>query len=121
MKIIVTLLATLLITSTPALAAHSSDAGTRAAAGLTISARCQQLEITCTQPELLQIGRKLEQLYQSRYNEKPPQQRGVNIYTTTDTDLVDRAIINQLATENEKLRQDLELREIEIGQLKKGK
>lgn len=90
MKTLIAILATLLITSTPVLAAQSSDAGTSTAARLTISARCQQLEITCTQRELLPIGRKLQQLYQSRYNEKPPQQRGVNIYTTTDTDLVDK-------------------------------
>ncbi len=120
MKTIIALLATLLITSTPALVAQRSDAGASMAPRITISARCQQLQITCTQPELLDIGRKLGQLYFNRYNEKPPQQGGVNVYTTSDTDLVDRAIISQLATENEKLRLDLELRDTEIVQLRKG-
>lgn len=121
MKTIIAILAALLITSTPALTAQRSNKSAPTVAPLTISARCQQLEITCTQPELLEIGRKLGQLYFNRYNEKPPQQRGVNIYTNTDTDLVDQAIVSQLATENEKLRTDLELRDTEIGQLRKGK
>jgi hypothetical protein len=53
-------------------------------------------------------------LYVSRYNEKPPQQRGVNVYTTANIDLIDQVFINQLAKENEKLRKDLELKDANI-------
>jgi hypothetical protein len=111
----------LLITSTPALSAQRADAGAATRAPrITISDRCQQLQLSCTRSDLLEVGRKLEQLYFSRYNEKPPQQRGVNIYTTTDTNLIDQAIISQLATENGKLRKDLELRDAEVQRLRKG-
>ncbi|MBD2778279.1 hypothetical protein [Iningainema tapete] len=110
MKIIIAIIVTLLIISTPAFAAQRSDTST-AIAPITISERCQQLQINCTRSELLQVGRKLEQLYFSRYNQKPPQQRGVNIYTNADSNLIDQALITQLATENEKLRKDLEVRQ----------
>lgn len=122
MKTIIAILATLLITSTPAPAAQRADASEATVAPrITISDRCQQLQINCTQPELLEVGRRLQQLYFSRHNEKPPQKRGVNVYTTTDTDLIDQAIISQLANENEKLHKELELRNSEIGRLPKGK
>lgn len=111
MKTIIAILATLLIASTPAVAVKRSDIGASTVAPrITLSSRCQQLQITCNRYQLLEVGRKLEQLYSSQYNNKPPQQGGVNIYTTADTDLIDQAIISQLATENEKLRKDLELR-----------
>ena len=113
MKTIIAILATLLITTTSALAAPNSNS--TAPTQLTISARCQQLQITCNQNQLFEIGRKLGQLYYNQYHKKPPQKRGVNIYTTADIDLVDQAIISQLATENEKLRQDLHLQGSEIG------
>ncbi len=114
MKTIIAILATLLIASTPAVAAKRSDIGASMAPRITLSSRCQQLQITCNRYQLLEVGRKLEQLYSSQYNSKPPKQGGVNIYTTADTDLIDQAIISQLATENEKLRKDLELRETKI-------
>ncbi len=120
MKTIIAILATLLITSTP-VAAQRSDAGAATLTPrITISDRCQQLHLNCTRPKLLEVGRNLEQLYFSRYKQKPPQLRGVNSYTTTDTDLIDQAIISQLANENEKLRKDLELRDAEILPLRKG-
>ena len=118
MKTIIALLATLLIASTPALAAPNSNA-VPSITPVTINARCQQLQITCNQNQLFEIGRKLGQLYFNRYHKKPPQKRGVNLYTTADVDLVDQAIVSQLATENQKLRQDLELQDTEIG-LRKG-
>lgn len=121
MKTIIAILATLLITCTPAFAAQLSNAAAATVApSITISDRCQQLQINCTRSELLQVGRKLEQLYSSRYNHKPPQQRGVNIYTTADTNLIDQAIITQLAAFTEKLRKDLELRDTEIQRLRSG-
>ncbi len=119
MKTIIAILATLLITSTP-VAAQRPDAGAAIAPRITISDRCQQLHLNCTRPKLLEVGRNLEQLYFNRYKQKPPQQRGANSYTTTDTDLIDQAIISQLANENEKLRKDLELRDAEIQPLRKG-
>lgn len=117
MKIIIAILATLIVTCAPALAASNSNAA--APTPVTINARCQQLQITCNQNQLFEIGRKLGQLYFNRYHKKPPQKRGVNLYTTADVDLVDQAIVSQLATENQKLRQDLELQDTEIG-LRKG-
>ena len=112
-KIIIAILATLIVTCAPALAASNSNAA--APTPVTINARCQQLQITCNQNQLFEIGRKLGQLYFNRYHKKPPQKRGVNLYTTADVDLVDQAIVSQLATENQKLRQDLELQDTEIG------
>lgn len=107
MKTIIAILATLLIVSTP-VAAQRSKIDTPMYPRITISERCQQLQINCTKSEVLEVGRRVQQLYFSRYNQKPPQKQGVNIYTTTDTNLIDQAIVNQLATENEKLRKELE-------------
>lgn len=107
MKTIIVILATLLITSTSAFAQPDNQVAP-SVSRITISQRCDQLQINCTKPILLDLGRRLEPLYVSRHNEKPPQQRGVNIYTTTDIDLIDQAIINQLVSQNEKLRQELD-------------
>lgn len=119
MKTIIVIFATLLISCTSALAVPTSTNTGTVAPRVTISERCQQLHLNCTQPEVLEVGRKLQQLYFSRYNSKPPQQRNVNVYTTADTDLIDEAIVNRLATINEKLRKDLELKNAEIGRLTK--
>jgi hypothetical protein len=107
MKAIIAILATLLIASTP-VTAQRSKLDTPISPRITISERCQQLQINCTKPEVLEVGRRLQQLYFNRYNQKPPQKQGVNIYTISDTNLIDQAIVNQLATENEKLRKELE-------------
>lgn len=107
MKTIIVILATLLITSTSAFAAQPDNTVAPTVSRITISERCEQLQINCTKSNLLDLGRRLEPLYVSRHNEKPPQQRGVNIYTTSDIHLIDQAIINQLASQNEKLRQEL--------------
>lgn len=108
MKTIIVILASLLITSTSAFAQPDNQVAP-SVSRITISQRCEQLQINCNKSNLLDLGRRLEPLYVSRHNEKPPQQRGVNIYTTTDIDLIDQAIINQLVSQNEKLRQELEL------------
>jgi len=107
MKTIIAILATLLIASTPVTAA-ALNLDAPISPRLTITERCQQLQINCTRSEVLEVGRKLQQLYFSQYNQKPPQKQGVNIYTSTDINLIDQAIVNQLATENEKLRKELE-------------
>jgi hypothetical protein len=107
MKTIIAILATLLIASTP-VAAQRSNLNAPISPRITITERCQQLHINCTKSEVLEVGRRVQQLYLSRYNQKPPQKQGVNIYTTTDRNLIDQAIVNQLATENEKLRKELE-------------
>jgi hypothetical protein len=115
MKTVIVIFATLLMTCTSAFVAEKSYAEVSTVAPrITISERCQQLQLNCTQSKLLDVGRKLEQLYISRYNEKPPQQRGVNVYTTANIDLIDQVFINQLAKENEKLRKDLELKDANI-------
>lgn len=108
MKTIIVILATLLIASTSAEAAQPSNQVAPTVSRITISQRCEQLQINCSKPNLLDLGRRLEPLYVSRHNEKPPQQRGVNIYTSTDIDLIDQAIINQLVSQNEKLRQEVD-------------
>lgn len=107
MKTIIVILATLLITSRSAFAAQPNQ-NLPTVSRITISQRCEQLQINCSKTNLLDLGRRLEPLYVSRHNEKPPQQRGVNIYTSTDIDLIDQAIINQLVSQNEKLRQELD-------------
>ncbi|NEU76332.1 hypothetical protein PI95_028385 [Hassallia byssoidea VB512170] len=119
MKTIIAILATLLIASTP-VAAQSSKLDAPMSPRLTISERCQQLQINCTKSEVLEVGRRVQQLYFNRYNQKPPQKQGVNIYTTTDTNLIDQAIVNQLASENEKLRQQLELQNTDKQRLQKA-
>lgn len=118
MKTIIAILATLLIASTP-VTAQRNKLDTPMSPRITISERCQQLQINCTKSEVLEVGRRVQQLYFNRYNQKPPQKQGVNIYTTTDTNLIDQAIVNQLATENEKLRQELELQNTNRQSLQK--
>lgn len=119
MKIIIAILATLLIASTP-VAAQRSNLDAPISPRITISERCQQLEINCTRSEVLEVGRRLQQLYFNRYNQKPPSKQGVNIYTTTDINLIDKAIVNQLATENEKLRKELESQNTDRQSLQKA-
>ena len=119
MKIIIAILAALLIASTP-VAAQRSNLDAPISARITISERCQQLQINCTRSEVLEVGRRVQQLYFNRYNQKPPQKQGVNIYTTTDINLIDKAIVNQLATENEKLRKELESQNTDRQRLQKG-
>ena len=120
MKTIIAILATLLIASTP-VAAQRSKIDTPISPRITITERCQQLQINCTRSEVLEVGRRVQQLYFSRYNQKPPQTQGVNIYTITDSNLIDQAIVNQLATENEKLRKELESQNTDRQRLQKGK
>lgn len=119
MKIIIAILATLLFTTTP-VAAQGSNLDVPISPRITISQRCQELQINCTKPEVLEVGRRLQQLYFNRYNQKPPQQQGVNIYTTTDINLIDQAIVNQLAAENEKLRKQLESQNPDRLTMQKG-
>ena len=119
MKIIIAILATLLIASTP-VAAQRSNLDAPISPRITISERCQQLQINCTRSEVLEVGRRLQQLYFNRYNEKPPSKQCVNIYTTTDINLIDKAIVNQLATENEKLRKELDSQNTDRQSLQKG-
>lgn len=118
MKTIIAILATLLIASTPVAARDKLD--TPMSPRITITERCQQLQINCTKSEVLEVGRRVQQLYFNRYNQKPPQKQGVNIYTTTEINLIDQAIVNQLASENEKLRQELESQNTEKQRLQKA-
>lgn len=106
MKIIIAIFASLLIASTP-VKAQGSNLDFSTPPRLTISDRCQQLEINCSKSQVLEVGRYAQKLYFNRYNQKPPSKQGVNIYTTTDINLIDQAIVNQLASENEKLSQEL--------------
>lgn len=119
MKTIIAILATLLIASTP-VTAQRLNLDAPMSPRITITERCQQLQINCTRSEVLEVGRRVQQLYFNRYNQKPPQKQGVNIYTTTDTNLIDQAIVNQLASENEKLRKELESQNTDKQSLQKA-
>jgi len=80
---IIAIIAALLISTTPVLAKQR----------VTISDRCNQLHLPCSQIEVLEIGKKLGELYYQTHGKKPPKtNRGINIYSDTDLPLMDRAI-----------------------------
>lgn len=80
---IVAIIAALLISTTPVPAKQR----------VSISDRCNQLHIQCPQIEVLEIGKKLGELYYQTHGKKPPKtNRGINIYYTSDLPLMDKAI-----------------------------
>lgn len=80
---IIAVIAALLITTTPVLAKQR----------VTISDRCKELGVQCPQAEVLEIGKKLGELYYEVHGRKPRKTvRGINIYYDTDLPLIDTAI-----------------------------
>lgn len=80
---IIAIIAALLITTTPVLAKQR----------VAISDRCKELGVQCPQAQVLEIGKKLGELYYETHGKKPLKTvRGINIYYSTDLPLIDQAI-----------------------------
>lgn len=80
---IIAIIAALLISTTPVLSKER----------VTISDRCKELGVQCPQTEVLEIGKKLGEIYYETHGKKPLKTvRGINIYYSTDLPLIDQAI-----------------------------